>query len=79
LCAASREKAPGDTAKRGAYYRTADAIRILRKREPKVWGRFDEGSLRTRYYEALRQMKTYQRGSLIESLKALFLPEGPSR
>jgi hypothetical protein len=25
---ASREKAPGDTAKRGAYYRTADAIRM---------------------------------------------------
>ena len=57
----------------------ADAIRILRKREPNVWGRFDEGSLRTRYYEALRPMKPYRRGSLIESLAALFLPEGPSK
>jgi hypothetical protein len=56
----------------------ADAIRILRKREPNVWGRFDEGSLRTRYYEALRPMKPYRRGSLIESLEALLLPEGPS-
>jgi hypothetical protein len=50
----------------------ADAIRILRKREPNVWGRFDEGSLRTRYYEALRPMKPYRRGSLIESLAAFY-------
>jgi hypothetical protein len=57
----------------------ADAIRILRKRDPHGWGRFDEGSLRTRYYEALRPMKPYRRGDLLESLAAWLLPEEPHK
>jgi hypothetical protein len=57
----------------------ADAIRILRKRVPNLWGRFEESSLRTRYYEALRPMKPFRRGNLIESLAAWLLPEGPPK
>jgi hypothetical protein len=52
----------------------ADAIRILRKRHPNVWGRFEERSLRTRYYEAVRPMKPYRRGNLLDSLAAWLLP-----
>jgi hypothetical protein len=49
----------------------ADAIRQLRKREPKVWGRYSENALRNRYYEFSKGIP--RKGTFQEQVRALVL------
>jgi hypothetical protein len=50
---------------------TADAIRILRKRHPDLWGRFSEKSLQHRYSKLRKELITYPEGDLLDNLGAL--------
>jgi hypothetical protein len=50
---------------------TQDAIRILRKRQPHIWGRFTEKSLEHRYSKLRSELVPYRTGDLIDNLGAL--------
>lgn len=51
---------------------TSDAIRILRIREPNVWGRFSVKSLQHRYSKLRKELVPYPKGDLIDNLAAMF-------
>ena len=51
---------------------SADAIRILRKRHPDLWGRFPVKSLQNRYSELQKSLLAHPKGDLIDNLRALF-------
>lgn len=51
---------------------TTDAIRILRKRHPDLWGRFSVKSLQDRCSEIRKEFVPYRKRDLVDNLKALF-------
>jgi hypothetical protein len=51
---------------------TSDAIRILRIREPNVWGRFSVKSLQHRCSKLRKELVPYPKGDLIDNLAAMF-------
>ena len=50
---------------------TADAIQILRKRDPEKWGRFSAKSLQNRFSKYRRELVTYPDGGVLDNLGAL--------
>lgn len=50
---------------------TADAIRILRKRDPDRWGRFSARNLQNRFSKYRRELVSYSDGGLLDNLGAM--------